>query len=66
LETLHGPISDLDLLRALRALEILECIGSQEAKAVLQIIAKGAPEARLTIEAKASLGRLEKRTADQQ
>ena len=38
-------------------------IGNDDAKAVLKELAKGAPEDRLTEEAKLSLGRLEKRAA---
>jgi len=64
LNNLRGPISDPNLLRALRTLEVLEFIGSEDAKEVLQIIAKGTPEARLTQEAKASLERLQKRVSD--
>jgi len=44
----------------LRALEVLEHIGTPQATQVLQRIAKGAPKARLTQEAKASLERLSK------
>ncbi len=49
-------------LRTLRAIEVLEHIGSVEAQQVLHALAKGAP-ARLTQEAKASLERLAKRGA---
>ncbi len=48
-------------LRTLRAMEVLEHIATGEAKQVLSSLAKGAPEARLTQEAKASLERLSKR-----
>jgi WD40 repeat protein len=48
--------------RPLRAVEALEHIGSPEAQEVLKTLATGAPEARLTQEAKASLDRLAKRT----
>jgi RNA polymerase sigma factor (sigma-70 family) len=50
-------------LQALRAVEVLEHIGSPEAKQVLQTLAKGAEGFRLTLEAKASLERLDKRAA---
>jgi WD40 repeat protein len=48
-------------LRHLRAVEVLEHIGSPDAQQVLQALAKGAPDARLTQEAKASLERLNPR-----
>jgi hypothetical protein len=48
-------------LQTLRAIEVLEHIATAEAKQVLSSLAKGAPEARLTQEAKASLERLSKR-----
>lgn len=50
-----------DHLRRLRAVEVLERIGSAEAKALLADIAQGAAGARLTIEAKASLARWKQR-----
>jgi hypothetical protein len=48
-------------LLTLRALEVLEHIGTPEAKQVLQTLAQGASDARLTQEAKASLERLTER-----
>jgi hypothetical protein len=53
---------DLPLLRSLRALEVLERIASLEARKVLQALSKGNPQARLTQEAKAVLGRLASQT----
>jgi len=50
-------------LRAVRAVEVLEHIDTPEGSQVLESLAKGAPEARLTREAKASLDRLAKRPA---
>jgi hypothetical protein len=47
--------------RALRTLEVLERTGSPEAKSALEELAKGAAEAELTREAKATLERLAKR-----
>jgi RNA polymerase sigma factor (sigma-70 family) len=44
-------------LRVLRALEVLERIGSRDARQLVAALAAGAPEARLTQEAKASLSR---------
>ena len=48
-------------LRNLRAVELLEHIGTPEARKVLQTLADGAPAARLTREAKATLRRLQRR-----
>jgi hypothetical protein len=48
------------LLRELRAVEVLERIGSKEACSLLENLAAGAPEATLTVEAKASLARMKK------
>jgi hypothetical protein len=45
-------------LREVRAIEVLEHIGTPEAQQVLKTLATGAPEARLTREAKAALERL--------
>jgi len=50
-------------LRLLRAVEVLEQVGSLEARRVLQALARGASEVRLTREAKAALGRLTKQPA---
>jgi hypothetical protein len=47
-------------LRNLRAVEVLEHIGTPDAREVLRTLATGAPDARLTREAKASLERLTK------
>ena len=47
----------------LRAVEALEYAGTTEARELLAALARGAPEARLTCEAAASLGRLTKRDA---
>jgi WD40 repeat protein len=48
-------------LRALRAVEVLESIGTPEAQRLLQTLGQGAPEVLLTREAKASLRRLAQR-----
>jgi hypothetical protein len=50
-------------LRGSRAIEVLEHVGTPEAQDVLTTLGKGAPEARVTREAKASLERLAKRAA---
>ena len=47
-------------LRLLRALETLELCGTPEAKQVLQRLAQGAGDARLTEEARAALGRMKR------
>jgi WD40 repeat protein len=52
LTTAGGPV------RQLRAVELLELIGNDEARRVLGTLAKGASEARLTQQAQASLRRL--------
>jgi WD40 repeat protein len=48
-----------DTLRAVRAVEILERIGTAEAKRLLKLLAEGARDSRLTQEAMASLQRLD-------
>jgi hypothetical protein len=48
-----------EVLRSLRGVEMLERLGNDESRQVLQTISEGAPEARLTQDAKASLKRLE-------
>jgi WD40 repeat protein len=52
-----------DHLRAVRAVEVLELAGTPEAQKELKILSQGAPEARLTQEAKASLERLAHRSS---
>jgi hypothetical protein len=57
----RGAITDPELLRAIRGVEVLERIGTPEARHLLKALAEGAPEARLTREARASLERLARR-----
>jgi dipeptidyl aminopeptidase/acylaminoacyl peptidase len=66
LEKQRGPITRPEALRALRAVAVLEDIATREARQILAALAKGAPEARLTKEAKSSLERLAKRPVDGQ
>jgi WD40 repeat protein len=49
--------------QALRAVEILERIGTADARRILATLASGAPEARITMEARASTERLARRNA---
>jgi len=51
----------LTRLRQIRAIELLEGIGNQAAKTLLSELAKGPPEAPLTLDATAALGRLGQR-----
>jgi hypothetical protein len=61
-EQVEGPLT-LDRLRDLRALEVLEHVGTPEAQRLLFAIAQGAPEAHLTQEARFALKRLAVRPA---
>jgi hypothetical protein len=45
-------------LRLSRALDVLEQLGTTEAREILRDLARGAPEAELTVQAKAALDRL--------
>jgi hypothetical protein len=61
LESLDKQMPSADQLRQLRAVEVLEHIGSPHARQVLDRLANGAVEARITNEAKASFERLAQR-----
>lgn len=52
-----------EVLAAIRAIVVLEMIGSREAVAILNALAKGAPGARTTEQAQGALGRLINRAA---
>jgi WD40 repeat protein len=64
LEKLEQPAASPERLRALRAIEVLEHIGTAEARRVLEQLASGIPQARLTQEARASLECLARRRVD--
>jgi sugar lactone lactonase YvrE len=57
------PIPRPELLQQLRALEVLERIGTPQAAQLVLKLTQGAPRARLTREARAVLHRLARRTA---
>jgi hypothetical protein len=61
LRKIEGPVTSTETLRSIRAVEVLEHIATPEARHLLQKLAEGALDARLTREAKAALARLEKR-----
>jgi RNA polymerase sigma factor (sigma-70 family) len=63
LAKLRGPVTQPQTLRALRAVAVLEDVGTPQARQVLETLAKGEPEARLTLAAKASLQRLARKAA---
>jgi hypothetical protein len=50
-----------DGLRVLRAIQALEAVGTPAARAVLELLGEGAPEATETQDARAALGRLQGR-----
>jgi hypothetical protein len=60
LTQLLDKLEGLDRFRVQRGVEVLERIGTREAQRVLEAMAEGIPESRLTGEAKAALARLEK------
>jgi hypothetical protein len=61
LERLDAPVTDPDRLRALRAVGVLEQIGTEEARRVLNRLARGAPAAALTRAAKEALRRWDRK-----
>jgi WD40 repeat protein len=63
LEKLDGAVTSSEALRSLRAVKVLEDIGTAAARQVLDGLARGAAGARLTQEAKTALERLARRSA---
>jgi WD40 repeat protein len=63
LAKLGGPVRSPATLQALRAVEVLEHVGTPAAVVVLKALAQGAPAARLTQDANAALERLARRVA---
>jgi hypothetical protein len=60
LAKLQSPALSPHALREIRALSVLERIGTAEARQLLEAIAAGAPGVRLTVEAKAALEYLQR------
>jgi WD40 repeat protein len=61
LANLGGPVQAPEVLRGLRSVEVLEYIGTAEARRQLERLAREAPAGRLRKEAKAAVERLDKR-----
>jgi WD40 repeat protein len=59
IKQLAGATLTAEQLRAVRAVEVLERLGTAEARQLLQSIAEGAPGAMATTNARAALGRLQ-------
>jgi hypothetical protein len=57
----HGPITQPEAVRPLRAIAVLEDIATPEAEQLLEQLTAGTPDSRLTREAKAALERLARR-----
>jgi WD40 repeat protein len=64
IEALLVKLKGADQVRQVRAVEVLERLGSPAARQHLEALARGAPEARLTREARAALRRLDRRKAE--
>lgn len=61
LEQMQNPASTTESLRVVRAVEVIEQCSTQEARALLEKLASGDPNAQLTREAKITLARLSAR-----
>ena len=64
LEEARTDTPSLSTLRTIRAIMVLERVGSPEAQAMLETLSRGAPGARETEESRASLERLSNRPAE--
>jgi len=62
LDKIAGVVTRPELLRAVRAVAVLETIASPEARKLLEILVQGDPDARLTQEASGALKRLEEKS----
>ena len=58
LQGINAPVPSVETLRVHRALAVLEHIASPQARELVRTLAQGAPDAHLTREARAALGRL--------
>ena len=58
LKNLRGPVTSPERLRVIRAVEAVEYIGTPAARKLLEQLAQGAAEARVTVEAQEALRRL--------
>jgi hypothetical protein len=58
LQRINDPVPSVETLQVLRALAVLERIASPQARQLVRALAQGAPDAYLTREARATLGRL--------
>ena len=63
LAPVDGGVPSAETVREIRAVEALETMGTAEAQRLLDKLAAGPPEMRLTQEARASMGRLTKRAS---
>jgi WD40 repeat protein len=61
LARLDGPVSDAETLRGLRAVELLERLGTPAARQLLTDLGRGADESRVTAAARSALSRLASR-----
>jgi len=62
LQGAYFSLASSEVLRAVRAVEVLEASATPEARQLLETLAKGAPAARLTEQAQSALERIKQRT----